>query len=171
MEILIRSEQPGDAASISHVNEDAFGQRLEARLVDRLRANGGVLLSLVAVVDGRIAGHILFSPVRVDSDGADCEGAGLGPMAVLPEMQRRGIGSRLIAEGLAALRARGYPFVIVLGHPQFYPRFGFEPASRHGVRAPWRVPDEAFMLLALDPSRVVRMSGPARFRQEFETVR
>jgi putative acetyltransferase len=90
-------------------------------------------------------------------------------MAVLPGLQRQGIGSRLVAEGIAALRARGCPFVIVLGHPAYYPRFGFEPASRYGVRAQWAVPDEAFMLLPLDRSRLTGIAGLARYRDEFTT--
>jgi putative acetyltransferase len=169
MEIHIRPEQPDDADDIRRVNEEAFGQPLEAGLVERLRANCGVLLSLVATVNGRIAGHILFTPLRVESPEAVFEGAGLGPMAVLPEWQRQGVGSRLVAEGLAALRARGCPFVIVLGHPAYYPRFGFEPASRYGVRAQWDVPDEAFMLLALDAKNVKGLAGLARYRDEFAT--
>jgi GNAT superfamily N-acetyltransferase len=97
------------------------------------------------------------------------EGAGLGPMAVLPGFQRMGTGSKLIVEGTRRLRARRCPFIVVLGHPKYYPRFGFVPASRHSIRCQW-VPDEAFMLLLLDPPRVQGMSGVARYRNEFATV-
>lgn len=99
MQISIREEQPGDVAAIRHLNEKAFGQPQEARLVELLRANGGVLLSLVAAVDGRVVGHILYSPVRLGSGPNQVHGAGLGPMAVLPEFQRKGVGSKLVAEG------------------------------------------------------------------------
>src|SRR5262249_48789511 len=151
--------------------EEAFGRPGEARLVDLLRGRDGMLLSLVATVDDRVVGHILFTHVRLEAPAAVLEGAGLGPMAVLPAFQRSGVGSRLVADGVARLRARGCPFVVVLGHPEYYPRFGFVPASRHGVDCQWSVPDEAFMILPLDPLRLEGVSGVARYRDEFDTVK
>lgn len=167
MLVIIREEQADDAAEIREVNDKAFGQPLEGRLVDLLRRNGGILLSLVALSDRQIIGHILFSPVTLTSDGNELHGAGLGPMAVLPAFQRREIGTQLVSEGLARLRTKGFPFVVVLGHPEYYPRFGFVPASRYNVRCEWEVPDEVFMFLRLNDCHV---SGTAKYRQEFSLV-
>jgi putative acetyltransferase len=170
MRVTIREEKLEDAVAVRRVNEEAFGQSQEARLVDLLRANKAVLLSLIAAIDDRIVGHILFSPVRIESEAGDIEGAGLGPMAVLPEFQRMGIGSKLIAEGTRRLQELDCPFIVVLGHPEYYPRFGFIPASRHGIRCQWEVPDEAFMLLPLDISRLTALSGLAWYCEEFAVV-
>jgi putative acetyltransferase len=152
MQVSIRDEQPEAVAAIRRVNERAFGQPQAARLIELLRANGGVLLSLVAAVDGRVVGHILYSPVRLGSAPNEVHGAGLGPMAVLPDFQGKGVGSRLVADGIHRLRQSGCPFIVVLGHPEYYPRFGFLAASRCGVRCQWAVPDEAFKLVPLDAS-------------------
>ena len=170
MDVTIRDEEPADVPAVRQVNDQAFGQPQEARLVDLLRANQAVMLSLVAMVDHRVVGHILFSPVRIESGAGGLEGSGLGPMAVLPEFQRMGIGSKLVEEGVRRMRAQRCPFIVVLGHPQFYPRFGFVPASGHRVACSWEVPDEVFMLLPLDPSRLLGTSGVARYRDEFATV-
>ena len=118
----------------------------------------------VARVDGRIAGHILFSPVTAVPG---VTGVGLGPMAVTPEQQRRGIGAALIDAGLARLRAVGCPFVVVLGHHEYYTRFGFVPASRHGLRCEWDVPDESFMVHVLDAGATAAAAGLIRYRPEF----
>ena len=89
-------------------------------------------------------------------------------MAVLPDRQRQGIGSQLVRRGLDILRERGCPFVVVVGHPDFYPRFGFEPASLHGLTSQWEgVPDAAFMILVLDVQAMVGVSGVAKYREEF----
>jgi putative acetyltransferase len=160
----IREERPGDIAAIRDVNQHAFGQDQEADIVDALRTNGGVLLSMVAVRDHRVVGHILFSPISV---GTDVSGAALGPMAVLPEFQRQGIGSRLIETGSQRLREAGYPFIIVLGHAEYYPRFGFKPASEYGIHCEWEVPDEVFMVLVLDELKMDGVRGLAKYRQEF----
>ncbi len=164
--IEIREEQTGDADSIRHLNMEAFGQLQEAQLVDALRNDCSDLLSLVAVDGQDIVGHILFSPAFL----GDVRGMGLAPMAVIPARQRDGIGSELVRAGLAKLEERGCPFVIVLGHPDYYPRFGFERASARGVRCEWDVPDEVFMLLVLDEITMSGVSGLARYRPEFAQV-
>jgi len=162
--IDVRDERPDDLAAIREVNDRAFDQPLEGRIVDALRAHGAVQLSLVAVVDGQVAGHILFSPVTGDGAAA---GVGLGPMAVTPEQQRRGVGAALIDAGLARLRAAGCPFVVVLGHHDYYMRFGFVPASRYGMRCEWDVPDESFMVHVLDAAATAAAAGQIRYRPEF----
>jgi putative acetyltransferase len=163
----LRKEQPQDIPIIHQVNKRAFGQLLEADLVDRLRRNCNDLLSLVAVVGNEIVGHILFSPVTVEGEETMAEGMGLAPMAVLPEYQRQGIGSKLVRAGIARLASSGCGFVIVLGHADYYPRFGFEPASRYGIRSEWEVPDDAFMIVVLNESVMQGISGVARYRPEF----
>lgn len=168
--VLIRPEMPEDARQVRTVNERAFGQRTEADLVDRLRESCAGSVSLVAVDDG-IVGHILFTPVVVATAGRTVPGMGLAPMAVLPERQRQGIGSRLVTRGLEILRDRGCPFVVVIGHPDYYPRFGFQPASRHGFACQWDgVPDAAFMILILDANAMRDVSGIAKYREEFNEV-
>src|SRR4030095_4541152 len=129
MPIEIQEERPSDIAAIRDVNRRAFGQDQEANIVDALRSNGGSLLSLVASLNGRVVGHIMYSPITV----RDVTGAALGPMAVLPEYQRQAIGTKLVETGNEKLKAAGYPFIIVVGHPDYYPGFGFTPASAHGI--------------------------------------
>jgi putative acetyltransferase len=169
--MTIRLEQPHDAAQVRRVNELAFGQHLEANLVERLRETcADDSLSLVADDDG-VVGHILFTPVVVEREGRHIAGMGLAPMAVLPDRQRQGIGSRLVREGLEMLRARGCPFVVVVGHPEYYPRFGFERASQHGLVSQWEeVSDAAFMVVVLDPAAMAGVSGVAVYRNEFVDV-
>ena len=126
------------------------------------------LLSLVAVQDDQIVGHIMFSPVRIEGQ-MTVDGMGLAPMAVLPELQHQGIGLRLVQAGIEILKSRSSPFIIVLGHPEYYPRFGFEPASHRGVRSQWEgVPDEAFMILVLNAEAMSGVQGVARYRDEFD---
>ena len=152
------------------LNELAFGQPAEANLVEKLRAAGGDALSLVAEADD-VVGHILFTPVVVECASRRVVGMGLAPMAVLPECQRQGIGSQLVRRGLDILRERGCPFVVVVGHPEYYPRFGFEPASAHGLLSQWEgMPDAAFMVLILDGQVMAGVSGVARYKEEFDQV-
>lgn len=166
--ITIRKERAEDIPHIRDINLQAFGQPAEARAVDKLRRNCSPFLSLVAEDNGRLIGHILFTPAVIDNDARCVAGMGLAPMAVLPQRQRQGIGSELVTAGLKLLRQRACPFVIVLGHPQFYPRFGFTPASRRGIRSQWEdVPDEAFMVLVLDQAAMRGVAGVARYRDEF----
>jgi putative acetyltransferase len=166
MMIEIREERPDDVEAIRDVNKRAFSQDQEGNIVDALRSNGGALLSLVATANGRVVGHIMYSPIAV----SDAQGAALGPMAVLPEHQREGIGSKLIEAGTQKLNDAGYPFIIVLGHANYYPRFGFKPASSFGIKCEWEVPDDVFMLLVLDHEKMQGVSGLAKYRHEFSSV-
>jgi putative acetyltransferase len=170
--IRIREERPEDIGAIRKVNEEAFtqafGQAHEADLVDRLRKSCPGLQSIVAMKGDIVVGHILFSPVKIEGDRI-VEGMGLAPMAVLPKFQRQGIGTRLVQAGIEMLKNRSWPFIIVLGHPEYYPRFGFERASHKGIRSQWDgVPDEAFMILILDEKTMESVSGVARYRSEFD---
>ncbi len=162
----IREEQAGDFPGIRDVNVGAFGQPQEAALVDALREHGAVMLSLVALVDGHLVGHILYSRASIGA----VSGAALGPMAVLPEHQRRGIGSALVRAGNGRLRAAGCPFIVVVGHADFYPRFGFEPAHVHGITCEWNVPDDVFMALLLDREAMRGVSGLVKYRPEFASL-
>lgn len=170
--MLIRQEKPEDINEIRSLNVLAFGQFLEAIIVDTLRANCEELLSLVAVEDEKIVGHILFSPVVIEGPHGMVKGMGLAPMAVLPDRQRRGIGAHLIKKGIEELQTAQCPFIVVLGHHEYYPRFGFEQASNYGIRCQWEgIPDEAFMILWLDKAIAGQVSGIAKYREEFnETV-
>jgi putative acetyltransferase len=166
--IVIRREQPGDEESVRLVNLRAFGQPAEAQIVDALRKTCPEEVAFVAEDNGRIVGHILFTPASIDAQEGEIRGMGLAPMAVLPEYQRQGIGSLLVQAGLAEMRRTRRPFVIVLGHPGYYPRFGFTPASGHGIVCQYpNVPDEAFMILALDEAALQGVAGVARYRPEF----
>ena len=163
----IRNEEPTDRDAVRHLNLTAFDYGPEAALVDKLRTSCKGYLAFVAVEDGTVVGHILFTPVTVD--GSNVVGMGLAPMAVLPSHQRKSIGSQLVRHGLEHLRQSGCPFVIVLGHPEYYPRFGFEVASRYRLRCQWEgVPDEAFMVAVLDTDALPKAGGVARYRREFD---
>jgi putative acetyltransferase len=165
--ITIRPELPEDCTQVRRINELAFGQPAEADLVDRLRQACADSVSLVAA-DDVVVGHILFTPVVVESAGQRIVGMGLAPMAVLPDCQRKGIGTQLVARGLEVLRERRCPFVVVVGHPEYYPRFGFAPSSRHGLISQWDgIPDIAFMAIILNPAAMAGISGIARYREEF----
>ncbi len=166
----VREERPEDFAAVRRVNELAFGRPQEAALVESLRAAADPHVSLVAEVEGRVVGHIFFSPVRVESEGATHEALALGPMAVLPEFQGRGVGSRLVREGLEECLKRGHEGVFVLGHPEYYPRFGFEPTSRRGITCEFPVPEEVFMLKELRAGALEGVRGVVRYHPEFRKV-
>jgi putative acetyltransferase len=165
--ITIREEQPQDIKTIHEVNKLAFGKAQEADIVDKLRQNCDELLSLVAVTQDRVVGHILFSPAVIENRQRMVHGMALAPMAVLPEYQRHGIGSKLVQAGIEKLKNRKYPFIIVLGHAEYYPRFGFKPANRSGIRSEWEVPDDVFMMLVLNEPYMKGVSGVAKYRPEF----
>ena len=165
--IIVKDETDANIDSVRKINEAAFGQPDEAVLVDKLRESCTGVLSLVAYQDDQVVGHIFFSPVTIEGDKAVAVGMGLGPMAVRPDSQNRGIGTALVREGLARLQVQDCSFVVVLGHPQYYPRFGFVPGSRFGVRCEWEVPDEVFMIQVFSETI---SSGLARYRSEFSDL-
>jgi putative acetyltransferase len=167
--ITIRIEQPEDIPHVRYINEQAFEQPAEANIVDKLRQASPDYLPLVAEEDNILVGHILFSLAVVENPGRRVVGMGLAPMAVLPDRQRQGIGSALVRRGLDILRELRCPFIIVLGHPEYYPRFGFELASKHGLSCQWEgVPNGAFMALILDDVVMKGVSGVTRYRNEFD---
>ena len=170
MTVDVRAETTGEHKSVWRVNELAFGQCNEADLVDALRANARPYISLVAVVDEQVVGHIFFSPVSVESGNSAFTAMGLAPMAVLSEYQNKGIGSQLVREGLKACQRLGHDIVVVLGHANYYPRFGFTPASLKGLRSEYDVPDEVFMVAELRESALGGRRGLVKYHPEFGKV-
>lgn len=165
--MLVRPEKTDDYDGVRRVNVEAFDGTEEATIVDELRKSVSRLLSLVAVGErGEIVGHILFSPVTIESDPR-LDAMGLGPMAVAPEVQRRGIGTALVEAGLEQCRTLGVSAVVVLGHPEYYPRFGFVPASRFGLKCEFDVPDEVFMATELSADALQPYSGLVRYHRLF----
>lgn len=162
----IRPEQPADIPGIRAVNLTAFDTSTEADLVDALREQAEPIVSLVAEDADAVVGHILFSPVTLLAH-RDLRIMGLAPMAVAPARQRQGIGTALVHEGLERCRRLGFGAVIVLGHAEYYPRFGFTPASHFGVSCEYDVPDEVFMVLELDQGILQGKSGTIRYHPAF----
>jgi putative acetyltransferase len=164
--VSVRLERPQDAAAVSEVNDQAFGSPLEGRIVERLRAEPGSI-SLVATIDDLVVAHILFTAVSLEPP-VGFRIAGLGPMSVRPEHQRAGVGSQLIRAGLEVCRQHGYSAVVVVGHPEYYPRFGFEPAHTRGLTLrDFDVPQDVFMVVELDPAVREHLTGAVRYRNEF----
>jgi putative acetyltransferase len=170
MNSTVRPERPEDHQRITEINDLAFGQPDEGALVARLRRTEGFVpgLSLVAGIGDMLVGHILFYPIAIESDGEEHRSLALAPMSVAPEFQRKGVGGELVAEGLRRARDLGYTSVIVVGHAEYYPRFGFERASKWGIRAPFDAPDEAFLALELVPGALEDKTGTVRYPEEFE---
>jgi len=165
--VQIRREGSGDEEAVRRINQRAFGTDEEANVVDRLRRTCNEYLAFVATEDEAIVGHILFTPATLDA--SSIVGMGLAPMAVDPGRQNAGVGTLLVQHGLEYLRVSGCPFVIVLGHPEYYPRFGFELASAYGLTCQWEgLPDEAFMIKVFEPDGFPEAGGTARYRVEFD---
>jgi predicted N-acetyltransferase YhbS len=169
MEVIVRPEEPADHPAVRRLLDEAFGQPGEGLLVVRLRAHPAFIpaLSLVAVADGLVAGYLLLFPVTIEGVGTRTQSLALAPMAVAPALQRKGIGSRLVEDAAARACTLGYGSIIVVGHPGYYSRFGFRPASRWGIRAPFPVPDEAFLALELLPAALAGAAGTVRYPEEF----
>jgi len=165
----IRPQTDADDSAVRQLNEAVFPTPAEADLVARLRAEANPVVSLVAEDDGAIIGHILFSPATLATD-AGCVTCALGPMAVLPGRQRQGIGSSLVRLGLDECAKLGCRAVFVLGHADYYPRFGFVPAARFGIAAQFEVPDEVFMALELEPGALAGKAGAMRYHEAFDAL-
>lgn len=165
----IRPETKKDFSKITEVNDSAFGQENEGRLVERLRETENYIpeLSLVAELDDEIVGHILFYPITIRSDTSKFQSLSLGPMAVMPTLQRKGIGSRLVIQGLDAAKNIGHKSVIVVGHPEYYPKFGFKPASQWNIQVPFEVLDDAFLALELVEGELEGKRGTIECSEEF----
>ena len=168
----VRPERPEDADAVRRVVTQAFDRPDEAAIVDALRESGVVTLALVAEAEGQLVGHIAFSPVSIATEQGQVlveeqQGVvGLAPVSVVPPYQGRGIGGRLIEEGLSRLRAAGHGAVVLLGHPNYYPRFGFRPAAERGLRWEIPCPPEAFMVQELRPGVLPEGGGVVRYRPE-----
>ena len=165
----IRPETAEDYDATHEVNALAFGREVESRLVEALRALPDFIagLSLVVVEASRVVGHILFSPFVIEMKDGAVPALTLAPLAVRPEFQNQGIGSQLVRDGLERCRTLGHRIVVVVGHPNYYPRFGFCPARARGLEAPFPVPDEAFMVLELVPGALDGVAGMVRFPPPF----
>lgn len=163
MTIEIRAEVPADSAAVRRVNEAAFGRPDEADIVDRLRARAAGYLALVAVDGGEVVGHIAFSRVTLDAVDDAVVAFGLAPMAVLPGWQRAGVGSALVRRGCDACRQAGAHALFVLGHADYYPRFGFVPAAPRGIVSEYDVPPDAFMMLELVPDCLAGARAVVRY--------
>jgi len=165
----IRPETEADRAAVRAVNEAAFETRTEADLVETLRGKDISLVSLVAEVDGKVVGHILFSPVSL-TGRPQLTLMGLAPMAVAPDYQRKGIGSELVRQGLTHCKDLGCCAVVVVGHPEYYPRFGFVPAGRFALRCEYDVPADVFMVAELEAGALNGASGLVRYDDAFAGV-
>jgi putative acetyltransferase len=170
--ITIRSEVASDYAAVREVHTLAFGRDNEARLVEAIRASPAFIpqLSLVAAEEGRVAGHILFSRIHIRSERINVPALALAPLAVLPSLQNRDIGSQLVRQGLEECRRLQHAIVIVLGHRNYYPRFGFSPAKAKGIEAPFPVSEGAFMVLELRAGSLNGVRGTVEYPPTFAGV-
>jgi len=172
--ITLRQETKDDFREVFELNHIAFGQENEAKLVDALRKNQTAYipeLSIVATEKNKIVGHILFTKINIKDDiGNLNESLGLAPMAVRPELQKSGIGGQLIKKGFEVAKELGFKSVIVLGHEHYYPRFGFQPADKWKIKAPFEVPSNVFMAIELVTDGLRDISGTVVYPKEFETV-
>ena len=169
IDIIIRKENPSDFNFIKLLNDNAFNQTQEGELIENLRKKTEYIseLSLLAINSEVILGHILFFPVVILSGEKRYSTLCLAPMAVLPEYQKKGIGRKLILEGLKRAKILGFNSVVVLGHPEYYPKFGFRPASFWKIKEPFGVPDEAMMAIELSKGALDFGGGMIDFPEEY----
>ena len=165
----VRIEGESDYLAVRAVNVAAFGTSVEADIVDALRTRAKPIISLVAETEHAVVGHIMFSPVSI-ANHAEVSVMGLGPMAVAPQHQRQGIGSALVRTGLKQCEQLGYDAVVVLGHPEYYPRFGFVPALKYAIGCEYDVPADVFMVLELRPGALQAVSGVVRYNKAFASA-
>jgi putative acetyltransferase len=169
MEIVIRAETVADYSKIREINNRAFNQDTEEKLIQNLRKKKEYIaeLSLVAEYKNQLVGHILFFPISIIGKNNRFPTLALAPMSVLPEFQKKGIGSELIKEGLKIAKKLGFTSVIVVGHPQYYSKFGFKKASTWNIRPPFDAPDDAFMAIELVKNALMDVSGMVEYPQEY----
>jgi putative acetyltransferase len=171
--LIIRPENLTEAAAIYALNKLAFdGRDAEPRLVDAIRESDGFIpeLSLVAELDGQIVGHILFSRIHIATADQQVPVLALAPMAILPEYQKQGIGSELIGHGLEQSERLGWEIVIVLGHPDYYPRFGFSAELAKPLECPYGDVGDTWMALELTPGALKNVRGNVVYPSAFDNV-
>lgn len=165
----VRSEELKDYLIVHNLNTQAFGSEAEANLVDGLRQHAKPYVSLVYEKDSKVVGHIMFSPVTLTGNAA-LKIMGLAPVAVDPEWQKQGIGHELIKAGLAKCKELGYLACVVLGHPEYYPKFGFVPSKVFNIKSEYDVPDEVFMVLELEDGYLSHAEGVIQYHPEFGKI-
>jgi Predicted acetyltransferase len=172
MNITIRPERQEDIPDIYELNQLVFGQDTEAKLVEHVREGPNYIpeLALVALVDDKIVGYILFSKIGIQNGDVRYESLALAPMVVHPSLRKQGIGSKLIAHGLQKATDLGYTSVLVLGHEYYYPKFGFVPAAKWNIKPPFEVPADVFMARELVPNALTNISGTVEFPFEFSVM-
>ena len=170
MKIEVKAENTGYFDAIRGINNQAFGQPQEAQLIESLRKLENYIpkLSLLALTADKAIGHILFFPIYIETENQKHQTLSLAPMAVLPEYQNKGVGGGLVRYGLAQAKTLGYDSALVLGHPNYYPKFGFEKAGKWKIKCPWEVPDEAWMAIELKTGSLDSKEGKALFPKEYE---
>jgi putative acetyltransferase len=166
--LIIRPERPEDIPLIAQLNEEAFGGNKTANLINVLREEGTLAISLVAERSGEIVGHVSFSPMTIAQRDAITPAIGLAPLAVRPEHQKQGAGSAVAREGVNAARKAGWKIVIVLGNPAYYGKFGFGPASAHGISCKEREAGAAFQVMELQPGALASVRGVADYHSAFK---
>lgn len=170
MEIKLRKEESKDIDSIFELNAITFESDAEAKLVNNLRISGSLILSLVATANEKVVGHIAFSPMKIDGFN-QLNLVGLAPMAVHPKLQKQGVGSKLIKEGIHRLKAIEVDAIFLLGHKEYYPRFGFLPSfSIFGIKSKYDVPDDTFMALELKPNSLSSVDGLIEYSKDFDAL-
>lgn len=173
MKVKIRKETQSDYSDVYNLNKVAFKQDVESKLIELLRKSSAFIpeLSIVAIINNNIVGHILFTNIIVKGeDGNEYNSLALAPMSVIPKYQAKGIGGQLIKHGLNTAKKLGFKSVIVLGHKDYYPKFGFEAASQWNIKAPFDVPDDVFMAIELVENGLRGISGVVKYPKEFEEV-
>jgi len=173
MKLVIRKESEADFARVYELNRISFNEETEAKLVDLLRKSNAFIpdLSLVALIDNTVVGHILFTKIIIkDDQGNENDSLALAPMAVLPVHQKQGIGGQLILQGLSKARELGHKSVIVLGHEHYYPKFGFVPAETWNIKCPYDVPSNVFMGIELVRDGLRNVTGTVQYSKEFDEV-
>jgi putative acetyltransferase len=170
MTLTIRPETAADADQVFAVEATAFARPAEAELVQKLQQSGVETISLVALLDDAVVGHILFSPVTVKNEDGEFTAVALGPVAVSSDHQNKGVGAELCRAGLAACLQAGHELAFVLGHPNYYPRFGFTPSAPLGLRCQFDVPEDVFMVTELVPGALHNKRGTVYYHPLFSSV-